>query len=457
MPVDLSNGGECRQCYILTFLAFEMKTHVFLIVIVFFIGFFINSIIAYGIVPAFTKFFFELSILLVFVYSFLISSKYQRKFKFDFSLLFIFFVIVISLSIAVNNTFNIKSILSIRTVLRAYIFYVAIINLPILENDFKTVNNIIIFLFIAQLPVVAYKFYIYGVSEKVIGTYGTGGGLTTLFPIVVLSYCFSWYIIYKKSIYFLVFPLLFIIWGIVGAKAALLFLFPIFLFGIYYVLIFKESGLISKKNFVLIPILSFFVIGFSYILISLQPRLNPDRTVGGQVNYDYVMKFSTEYETGERFDRGEYKTGRIAVTKMAFQQIVNSGIVTFLIGYGPGSLTPEYFEGLRHFDQRVEKIGHSYGISGMTFIFVEYGILGVAFFVIIFLKFLIRSWKWYIIEKDLYWKGFASGTFFFSLLILFIFLTYNKLPIEGIVLLPVFYYAMGVCFSKSQEKGSLQS
>jgi hypothetical protein len=415
--------------------------------IIFFMGFFGNSMVAYGLIPAKAILVTEISIYLLFLYAIINSAKRKSTFKLDLIWVWILFLLVTASSIVVNNSYNLKPIFSFRLIIRFYILYLALINLDLKNSDIFKLNKILFILFLIQLPAVAYKFSIYGVSERTIGTYAErGGGLTTMFPIVVISYCISWYVLYKKSLWYLIISGGFILWGIIGAKAALLFLYPITFFGLYYVLIIKRTGFKFFENVKSISFLTIISVIIIFILISLQPRLNKQREVGGRVDLSYALEFSKDYSTGNKFGSEKYVTGRIATTKLAFNQFIDDGFTNFVFGYGPGALTPSILSGGKSYDFRLDRIVNSYGMTGLVRIWAEYGFFGVILFCVLFAIFCWRSWRWYLLETSMYWKGFAAGSFFFSTLILFIFLTYNKVPVEGETLLPVFYYAMAVVY-----------
>ena len=199
-----------------------------LLCIIFFTGFFGNTLKAYALIPPYATLVTEISVYLLFLYSLVLSAKRHESYRLDLSWLWILFLMIAASSVIVNDYINLRPIFSLRIILRFYLLYLALINLNLSDSELKKINNLIIFLFLIQLPAVAYKFSIYGVSERTIGTYALrGGGLTTMFPIIVISYCMSWYVLYKKSVWYLLISTSFIIWGIVGAKAALFYLYPV--------------------------------------------------------------------------------------------------------------------------------------------------------------------------------------------------------------------------------------
>jgi hypothetical protein len=180
------------------------------------------------------------------------------------------------------------------------------------------------------------------------------------------------------------------------------------------------------------------------IFLTFQPRLNKQRTVGGKIDFKYALEFAENYSTHMRPNDPRYGGGRTATTKLAFKQLTEDGFENFVFGYGPGAMTPSALSRGGSFDRRVKMIAGSYGITGLVYIWVEYGVFGVLLFCILFGNFYWLNTKWYNQETNSYWKAFAAGSIVFCLLNLFIFLTYNTLPIGDDTLLPVFYYSMAV-------------
>ncbi|BBO82763.1 hypothetical protein DSCO28_33290 [Desulfosarcina ovata subsp. sediminis] len=321
----------------------------------------------------------------------------------------------------------------------------ALINLNLNKKQIVLINKFLFLLFIIQLPVVAYKFSIQGFAEENIGTYAIkGGGLTTMIPIVAIAYMMAWYFLVKRSNWYIILSVCFILWGIVGQKVALLFLFPITFFCLYYILIIRNSGF----HFVRDISLSTTILLMSAVVVAAfiytEPRLNRERTIGGKIDFNYAFNNASKYTTSELPTDARFGAGRTATTKLAIKQLVNDGFNNFVFGYGPGAMTPSVLNKSNRYDSRLWKISGSYGITGLVYIWIEYGVFAVFLFCVLFLLFLKESWYCYNIELDPYWKSFAAGSIIFCLLNLFIFLTYNINPVADDTLLPVFYYVMAV-------------
>jgi hypothetical protein len=355
-------------------------------------------------------------------------------------------VLTAILSAFINSNYGYQAVLSLRLVIRFYFLYLAIINLDLQEEKIYTINNILIFLFILQLPTQALKFYFYGFSEDTIGTYGThGGGLTTVIPLVALGYLIAFYCIYKKSIYYLILCGWFIAYGIIGLKLALFFLYPISFFSLYYINVIKIKGIRITRDAYRIIIIAILIIGVGAIIIKHQARTNRERTVGGSVDLSYALKSSLDYTTRSRSSNEELALGRVATTKMTLKYLLEEGFVNFCFGYGPGVINKHvHYTSKKKYATRVEKIAGSYGKTGAVYILSEYGIIGLILIIIIYSFFIKNCWKLYTKEKETYWKAFASGSFFFACVTFFIFITYNHLTVMGDTIVPVFFYCMAI-------------
>lgn len=419
-------------------------------------AFFGNSLVGYNIMPQHLILLTEISIYLLFIISLLNCAKYKKKISFDLAPLFFFLIFVGILSAISNNYLTIRIILSLRTALRFYIFYLALINLNIDEQFSKKINNILFTLFVIQIPVAAIKFYFYGVSEETIGTYAVvGGGNTTIIPLLCLAYLFSYYSFYKKRIIYIILGFGFIIYGLIGAKAALLFLIPLALAGLYYLNYIKGKGFNFVRDFATIFLIVIVSATIVVAYVKYQPRLNPEKKIGGSFNLKYAYNYAKKYTTGESYKErnieAEHAAGRIATTKLALSKILNGGFVQIFFGYGPGIMTASALDEKAYMNPRIMAIKKSYGHTGAIYVFVEYGFLGFFIFFAVYSIFIIRCYKLFKKEKDPYWKAFSSGSFAFAILYLFIYVAYNTEPVRGDVIPPVYYYIMAMQYHRKRN------
>ena len=403
-----------------------------------------TGLIDYGVFPAHFKLVSELSVSVLLTFSFIVRYRSRKPYQIPYLGLWASLFFIALISCLVNGYFNFRSISSLRFIFRYYLLFVALVNLEIEDKLFRKINKFLLVLFILQLPVVAYKFTIWGVSERTIGSYAArGGGLTTMIPVVMVSFFISYYYFFERSKWYIFLALCFILWGVVGAKAALFFIFPINFLGLYYLLWIKNEGfkLRDLKNLGIVGTCAACLMG---LFLYAQPRLNPDREAGGKIDFSYALEYAQDYETGTHYMDERIGTGRVATTLLSIKQLINDGSSKVLFGYGSGILTPAPFGKDKNYDSRVYLISNSYGITGMVYIWVEYGIFGVLIFCLIFLSYFKLCWRWHKGEEDKYYKAFSAGATVFCILNLFIFLSYNRLPVADDTLLPVFYYSMAL-------------
>lgn len=422
-----------------------------LIYLIFLVAFLGNLLVGYGLIPYYFTLTTESSVYLLFLYSIFSTSRRHEAYRLHLSFLVAFFLIGALCSILLNGIFNYQPLLSLRLIFRFYFFYLALINLGIDTADLKRINNLLFSLFIIQLPATAIKFYFLGFREETIGTYGVkGGGLTPIIPIIALAYLAGYYVFHKAQKVYILLALGFFLLGIAGVKAVLLFLYPATFIGLYYLLFIRERRLRFYKNMVMFILVVLVSAGAAAAIISVSDRLNPEKAAGGgSIDFSYAVKSAKEY-TLERSDDRKYGKGRVATTMIAFASVWNDGLGRFILGYGPGTLTESVFNLDRRLDRSTIRVDRSYGVPGMVYVLIEYGMFGVILLGLILWNFARMSWKWYNTETEPYWKAFSFGAFVFSLLYAFIFFTYNRTFI-GDTLPPVYFYAMATMYLRSKE------
>ena len=422
-----------------------------LIYTIFLIAFFAGSLVGYNLIPPHVTIATEFLIYLLFVYSLVVSRANHRRYDFHLLPIFGFFLIAAFCSIVINHAFNFRPIFSLRLILRFFFFYLVVINLGLTEDQFKKINKLLFILFIVQLPASAIKFCFYGVSEETIGTYGVrGGGLTTTIPIVALGYLAGYYVFHKARAVYVLLGVGFILYGIAGAKAALLFLLPITFFGLYYLIYIRGKNENVARHICMLAIILLFSVVVAGTIIKFNERLNAQGEVGGAIDFSYALKYSQKYTTATNNLNPEVAGGRLATTMLALDTIWEGGMAHILFGYGPGCLTKSIF-GSAPTDKRIARIAGSYGRSGMVFVLTEYGLFGLIPLSLLFCVFVRMCWRWYNSEKEPYWKSFATGSLVLALLNTFIFFTYNTTPILGDTITPFYFYVMAVMYLRLKK------
>ena len=174
----------------------------FSIYAIFFISFFGNFFSGYNLAPDYINWLTEPLIYMLFLYS-IINKK--GNIKLPFLSFVLFFLLAGFFSSIVNKNLGIYSLLSVRSIFRFYIFYIAIVNLPLEEMQLKKINYFLFWVFIIQIPVATVKLFFYGQGERAIGTYSmTDGSLSTIIPMIAISFLIGYYIFYKKNLLYIV-------------------------------------------------------------------------------------------------------------------------------------------------------------------------------------------------------------------------------------------------------------
>lgn len=428
------------------------------IYVIFFDAFFGNSLIWFNVIPPHITLVTELAIYFLLVYSFIRAKKDNRVYHAHLFVLFAYFLIITFCSTIINERLDLSIIISLRRILRFYIFYVALINLGLDDRNLRKINMLLFVLFILQLPASAAKFCVHGVSEWTTGTYDMvpEGKTTMMIPIIALGYLAGYYFFYNRKYVYWLLGIGFILFGILSGKAAHLFVMPITFLGLYYLIFIRARNMGFVRNLTMIAFIVCFSIAVAGAVIKFSPRLNPEKEVGGTLNFSHALNYSKEYTTAMRADP-RYAGGRFSATMLTFHIVWKGGLGRILFGYGPGSVTGSMIKG--EDVKETFQIQGSYGNTGLTVTLAEYGLFGAFVFGLMFVIFVYMCFKWYNCEEDHYWKAFATGSVVFSFLNLACFFGYSSVPILGDTIPPLFYYAMAVTYlrlNKSKDANTLR-
>jgi hypothetical protein len=422
---------------------------------IFIVAFFGNLLVETGMIPPEVTLATEFSIYLLFCFSFFQNAISSRS-RFSFHLIFFYtsFAAIAVASATLNHRLDINLIIGLRPILRFYIFYLALINLRLSEGQYKKINILLFTIFILQLPVSFARFLTLGISENTIGTYGThGGGLTPIIPIVAIGYLSGFYVFWKKKLIYLILGLGFIAFGILGEKRVLFFLFPLTFLAIYYVGYIKGQNVHPAKFVGAAVLLLTMSLSIQIIMMMNIRTLNPDqKTGGGRIDYGYVFEYAKKYETSEYYGRKGSGSGRGSTTQIALNTVLNNGIGHLFFGFGPGTVVSSIIKTDARLDKQLLPYINSYGKTGLTYILVEYGLFGALLLGPVFLIFMVTSYQWFKAETDPYWKSFSLGNVIFTGLYVFLFFTYNRMPVNDDTMLPVYFYAMAMMYSRLKDR-----
>jgi len=415
----------------------------FIIYVIFIVAFFGNLFVDLKIIPPEVTLVTEISVYMLFCIS---LARRGPKFSLDLVYVYLGFVLVAISSAILNSHLNLNILVGLRPILRFYVFYLALNNLGLKENQYKKINILLFAIFIMQLPASAIRFSYLGISERSIGTYAEhGGGLTPIIPIVAIGYLSGFYIFWKSKLIYILFGIGFVLFGIIGEKRVLFFLYPLAFMGIYYLGYIRGRKVSPIKVVGTAMIFIAAIVAVQLIMMKNIRTLNPEAVYGGgSISYGHVLNYAKEYETSDYYGRPGSGGGRITTTIIGMKTVFDAGIGRIFFGFGPGTVIPSIVTTERRLDRRLLPFINSYGKSGLAYALVEYGLFGLILLSAVFLIFMVRSFKWFKLETEPYWKSLSMGTLVFASLHAFIFFTYNRVPVNDDTIVPVYFYAMSL-------------
>jgi len=410
------------------------KPSITMIILIILIVFFGDWLITINIFPPQIMWLQELFATFIFIKAISLKLLNEDKVEFVGEKIIIGLLFVCIISIYINKATLIGSLLFLRLLLRYYLLFLGIINLDLNEKQMKKINNLVLVLVAIQIPVSVIKFFVYGQNERAIGTYAWRGGvLSTVLPLVVIGFCISYFILYKKSFALIGLILGFIIFSILGAKRGFIFFLPLL---IVFLSWFLRQNIKNLFKYSLIGGF-IFVIAF-YLTLSFIPTLSPGEHERTGINPLYSIHFAKEYTLSEK---NGVSYGRTASSIKAFQVLAKKGKLNLLFGDGPGRTLKSRF---RDFDTREKAILEyriGYGITGITWLAVNVGYLGGVLFLFFFVLIMRKCIFIFKLDCDSYWRSFELGMVAFSFIMIIILIFYANIIVSD--LLAMHYF----CFS----------
>ena len=350
------------------------------------------------------------------------------------------FLGVIFVSLIYNGSSIVSALLFLRLLFRYYLLFLAILNLDLDERSMRLLNNILIFIFVAQLPLSVVKLFVIGQGESSLGL--SSHSVSTIFPLIAIAFLFSFYFLYKRKLIYILLTLGFVGFSIIGGKRAFIFFLPVVL--LYLAWSLKDKIKISFRFLVL----GILIISISLYFVSrLIPTLNPERRIWGEFDPMYMMSYAYTYST-HRTESG-MATGRISATMSVFNILRERGLYGFSFGFGPGCIMKSAF---RAFDKREAletRFGVAYGTNGLNWLGLQVGYLGVFIYFLLFYLILRKSVRYFKKEADPYWCSFGFGMVGFSFTMLFLSLFYGTFFNHSAI--SAFYFCLAGFLMKRME------
>jgi hypothetical protein len=307
-----------------------------------------------------------------------VIRKRSSKFKTPYIWIVAFFVAFSILSALLNGLSAFALVYFFVYVFLAYLYFLTIINETSNTRVDKVVKFVVL-LILFQIPAVFAKYLLLGQSEHgAIGTISVvGGSISTVFPLLIIAFLIALYF-YRRQKIFLILILCYILFGLIGAKRAIVFLIPLELL-LAYLLFLKQSHRIFKaatiKYFVVVAILA--LTGF-YVMVKTSPSLNPENSNWGSFDLAFLINYTIEYTTDTGGgQRGMRRTeGLVYFTTM----ILKSNWYRTVLGDGAGNLVQSQYESSS--GTMLDKYGVRYGgRMGIIWLLLQVGIVGALLYI----------------------------------------------------------------------------
>jgi hypothetical protein len=407
--------------------------------------------------------------LMVFLSAFLFRISHGKTFN-VYGLISISGLLIIGIiSGIVNNTYHMAILLFVRGILVYYLFFLGVLNLKISEDSVKRIISLMVILFVIQIPASWIKYAIVGIDESWIGTVSKSGGVLGLIIAVFAGAFLISAFFYRKKISYLIWILLFFLFGIINEKRATVFVFPVLLLfmSIHYNALSKKNGLPSRLHavFRLFYVRNVILLTLAFLIIlymggRLLPDFNPEKKVWGTFSiqhiYDYTIGYNlrnyTSYGYGFReesietdfYNNTNAQKGRLRLIYESVIWIANQKWPVLLFGLGGGSLSNSYLSGNED-DVMFEKSELRGATPFMLYILLQTGILGFLFMTRYFYRFYKAIWRQYCLSSDtdnnIFILGILGGWFIF----VFDSYIYSIGTMSLDVLTPTFYFLLATC------------
>lgn len=389
----------------------------------------------------------ELLIVLLFsIFFYFLLQKKDKSIRAPGLTWFIVFTIAVFASALINESSLSTSIRFYRQILWPYLFFLSILNINLSPQSINKITRFIVFLVILQIPAAVFKYLMFGVVEGIlIGTFATrAGSMSTIFPLFVIGFIFSFYFIYKRNpLYLLLIPgLMFFAWG--GGKRAFFIFLPLLLLIAYfaYIKVFSKNNLSYVKIFFSVITVLVIASAIVYVGARAQPRFNPDREMWGSFDIAFVYGQIVTHET--RFRQG-LADGRMISTQILIDEIIFSGnIKRSLFGDGPDRM---YLP-----DSAIEDYGIIYGITGFNFMLISVGITGVISLFLLYFTLGIKGFKMIKKLQDPFYKALSMGILLATIVFCFDYFFYSREFFTDYIPSIVLFYFLAIVLKQQSDK-----
>ena len=420
-----------------------VKFSYYIVIIIFLVAFFQGLMTSLGISTLLSNVILQFFIFILFfisMYFFVVGRKFFAIGK--TYLILLFTVVLISFLLCSLSLLHL--VLFFKDLFIPLLFLIALQNIPFSIKQRKKIFNLIIILFLIQIPATFIKLFFVGLQEDYIGSISNeAGSVATILPMLAVSYILAYSFNYKNKKILLLIPF-FILVGLASAKLAVILYIIIIIIVIFFYNNKLNSFFNIKLFFTLIKFSAFIAL-FIYMFAVFNPRVNPEGKIGGSFNLEYFLNEVERYTTRDTGAGGAIAASRAEAPAIVFDLLINKSITTFLLGIGPGDIVKSGF--LPYDDPAFSKYNLGYGVrTGFLWTIMQIGIIGVFIYLLFHLNLLRRVQSKFKYVENLEHKVIlltalgASATFFID------YLTYStvmmKQPAMSLIYLYLLYYAI---------------
>lgn len=380
------------------------------------------------------------------------------------SIVLAFFAVAI-ISFATNRPDPLAALLSFRQDFIFLFFFLALQIAPIRSREVESINALIVLIVLLQLPAGMVKYMVHGQDEFWIGTISaSAGSLSTLYPLVAISFLASFFCFTGKIRYVLI-AFAFFLFGLAGEKRAIAFYLPVVLVSVVTItLLLRRKQAAFRKSQLLKMYSGILIICVICLFIATQTirTLNPQLKMFGAFDLGYLIKdrivgynFRTMEEKTDPTDpyRLELKDpngkirifkhnsamGRGTLTIESVRRAWDGGWWRTAIGFGPGTMIRSPHIG-RSGHTPFEKFGILGSYTGFVVAVLQYGFAGVACILAFWLTLFVRIWRTAQNASCLRLKMTAVGCLGALLIVILDFLTYSQTTLTQHALAPAILY-----------------
>jgi hypothetical protein len=356
--------------------------------------------------------------LVVIFFSISFYKSRNRKFRTPGMIMFLMFTSVVIVSVILNSSDKYQSYLYYRFFLSPFLFMLAVVNMRVKEAKAVRIVELMEYLFIFQIVATFIKLLILGIPEHPVGTIiVAGGGVATYIPLIAAGFLLSRYFIHEKKLYYILLLFIFPIIAYASQKRGTFFLLPA-VFVAFIVLLGRVDRRYKSIDKRLKYIVS--LLGISLLILMIGAKnirlMNPEGSRRGSFDVNYLIESSIEYNSLE----GRYTYGRSAAFKRINQIIAESERQNQLVGFGPETL-----KGFSRGDGKMERFGVGGTFPGISYQFIQIGVLGALFWLFLYLIYGFLILKALRKERDTYWRSIGLGTLVMIVLFLIDYFTYS--------------------------------